>query len=332
MAEHLPTSSRTAGSSSGAPAGGMHAMLSAMEPPPTLRDWLAVLRRHLRLAVGVAAAVIGVSICLASTAQSVYRATAVVRLVDARRALAGDLIDATANGDIALSAANPVLSQVEVLRSRATLAAVVNEMPSLRIRTRPFADALVRDVRLAPEVRLDSVQLSFGPKTVTVVGETPPRETEYGTPLELRGITFTIAEQPPRERGTVYVVPRDWVIGGLAKQLQVKPRENTDVIDVAFLATEPERAQEVANRIVQVFQAGNARAAQQEARRRRQFIETQLRFSDSLLAEARAALGAFRARSPSAAAGSAVTGGLEVRREELEIERRQYAGLLGQLR
>ncbi len=315
MAEHLPTSSRTAGSFSGAPAGGMHAMLSAMEPPPTLRDWLAVLRRHLRLAVAVAAAVIGVSIYLASTAQSVYRATAVVRLVDARRALAGDLIDATANGDIALAAANPVLSQVEVLRSRATLAAVVNEMPSLRIRTRPFSDALVRDVRLAPEVRLDSVQLSFGPKTVTVVGETPPREAEYGTPLEVRGITFS-----------------DWVIGGLAKQLQLRPRENTDVIDIAFLATEPELAQEVANRIVQVFQAGNARAAQQEARRRRQFIETQLRFSDSLLAEARAALAAFRARSPSAAAGSAVTGGLEVRRDELEIERRQYAGLLGQLR
>ena len=37
---------------------------------------------------------------------------------------------------------------------------------------------------------------------------------------------------------------------------------------------------------------------QQEARRRREFIETQLRFNDSLLAEARGALGAFRAQAP----------------------------------
>jgi len=236
----------------------MHAMLSAIEPPPTLRDWLAVLRRHLRLAVGVAAAVIGVSIYLASTAQSVYRATAVVRLVDARRALAGDLIDATANGDIALSLPT---------RPVAGRGAAESGHPGGR-RER---DAELRIGRglfpmpwcvtsARPEVRLDSVQLSFG-QDRDRRGETPPREAEYGTPLEVRGVTFTIAEQPPRERGTVYVVPRDWVSGGLAKQLQVKPRENTDVIDVAFLATEPERAQEVANRIVQVFQAGNARAA-----------------------------------------------------------------------
>src|SRR5256885_7025875 len=34
-----------------------------------------------------------------------------------------------------------------------------------------------------------------------------------------------------------------------------------------------------------VFQAANARTAQQEARRRREFIETQLRFNDSLRSE-----------------------------------------------
>src|SRR5882762_6416801 len=332
MAEHLPSGPRAAGSRVELPGGGMSSMPSGMEPAPTLREWLAMMRRHMRVAVGVAAAVIALSAYLAYRAPSEYRATSVVRLVDARRALAGGLIDPTATGDIALAAANPVLSQVEVLRSRATLGAVVQDMPNLRIRTRHFAEGLVRDVRLIPQVRADSLRLTFGRQTLTVQGEEPPREVAYGVPLEVRGIGFTIAEAPSRESGTLYVVSRDVVISNLAKRLQVKPRENTDVIDIGFTATDPERAQEVVNRLAQVFQAGNARAAQQEARRRREFIETQVRFNDSLLTVARAALSGFRTRSPSPAAPLAVTSGLEVRREELEIERQQYAGLLGQLR
>jgi capsular exopolysaccharide synthesis family protein len=303
-----------------------------MEPPPNLRDWLAVLRRHSVLAGGVAAVVTLIGAYVAYTSPPEYRARAVVRLVDERRALTGGLIDASATGDIALAAVNPVLSQVEVLRSRATLSAVVDEMPSLRIRTRRFPEELVANVRLAPTVGGDSLQLTFGREKVAVQGPTPLLEVAYGAPIEVRGIGFTIAEAPTRESGTLYIVRPDVVVNRLASRLQVKPRENTDVIDIAFTATDPERAQEVANRIAQVFRAGNTRSARQEARRRREFIETQLQFNDSLLTAARAGLSAFRARSPSPAAGPAITGGLEVRREDLEIERRQYAGLLDQLR
>src|SRR5947199_45183 len=94
------------------------------EPEPNLRDWLAVVRRHIRLAAGVAAAVVAVTIYLVYTAQAVYRATSVVRLVNARRALVGGLVDGGEEPQTAPWSADPVLSQVEVLRSRATAGAL----------------------------------------------------------------------------------------------------------------------------------------------------------------------------------------------------------------
>src|SRR3989442_4625039 len=329
MAEQLPIGRRPVASLAEPSAGGMNAMPTGMEPP-NVGDWLAMVRRPLRLAAGVTTVVVVIAAYLAYTGPDLYRAKSVVRLVDARRALAGGLVDASAIGDIALASANPVLSQVEVLRSRGTAGAVVDDMPVLRIRTRHFPATFVKNVRLASSVGMDSVQLRFGQHTVTVEGHGQSSEAAYGAPIEVRGIGFTIAEAASHETGTLYIVPRDAVIGSLTRQLLVRPRENTDVIDISYTAFDPERAREVANRVAQVFQAGNARAAQQEARRRREFIETQLRFNDSLLTEARAALAAFPARSPSLARAPA-NAGLEVRREELEIERQQYAGLLGQL-
>ena len=306
-----------------------------IEATPNPREWLEAMRRHVRLAVGVAGSVVAIAAYLGYTEPLLYRATSVVRLVDARRALAGGLIGG-AGADVALLSANPVMSQVEVLRSRATAGAVVDDMPILRIRTRGFPVALVRDVYLAPKVQWDSLELRFARQIVSVKGRTAQRDAAYGAPIELDGIRVTIAEPPTREDGTLYVLGREGVIGGLTRGLLVRQRDNTDVIDIAFTAADPERAQQVANRVAQVFQAGNAQAAQQQAKRRREFIETQLKFNDSLLADARQALSTLRAREPGTTStrpgepGS--SGGLQARRQELELERQQYANLLGQLR
>jgi len=331
VAEHLPNDQRPRASSRRA-AGELTPGPVGPDTAPDLYEWLGVLRRHIRLATAVAATAIVAAAYVTYTTASLYRATAVVRLVDARRALAGGLVDARADGDVALPSANPVLSQVEVLRSRATAGAVVDDLPILRVRTRHFPEALVKRVRVAPEAALDSVELRFGRETVTAEPRAERREAAYGATLEIRGISFAIVAPPTVENGMLYILSRDAVVDGLTRRLSVRPRENTDVIDITFMAPDPLRAQDVANRVAQVFQTGNAHAAQQEARRRREFIETQLGFNDSLLTDARAALTAFRAKTPSLSAGSASANGLEVRREELEIERRQYTGLLGQLR
>src|SRR5438132_1364137 len=145
-----------------AEAGGVRPGQEGIEPTPNPREWLEAVRRHRRLAVGVAGVVVAIAAYLGYTEPLLYRATSVVRLVDARRALAGGLIG-SAGADVALLSANPVMSQVEVLRSRATAGAVVDDMPILRIRTRGFPVALVRDVYLAPKVQWDSLEPRSAP-------------------------------------------------------------------------------------------------------------------------------------------------------------------------
>jgi capsular exopolysaccharide synthesis family protein len=304
--------------------------------PLNLRDWLVALRRHLLLATTVAAAALAVAAYVAYTSARVYRATSVVRLVDARRALAGGLVDRE-DQEGGLPSANPVLSQVEMLGSRAIAGAVVDDMPALRVRTGGFDGALLRDVQVTPAVGSDSIELWFGGQTVTAVRGSEKRAAAYGSPVTLGSIGFVVSRPPERANGgTLLVISRDAAVSDLAGHLVVKPRENTDFIDITFTASDPERAKGVANRVAQVFQAANVETAQQEARRRREFIETQLKFNDSLLTAARAALTAFRTQAPSLAANpspdrTAGPSGLEERRQELDVERRQYATLLGQL-
>jgi len=334
MTEQPHIGPRAPGVLSGVRANGKNETPSGAEPPPDLRVWLAVVRRHVRVAATVTGAVIAATIYLAYTKSTKYRATAVVRLVDTRRALAGSLVDGAAP-DKAVPSADPVLSQVEVLRSRATASAVVDDMPVLRVYSQRFPMELVKDVHLAAPVGRDSLQLRFGRETVTVHGRTGEREVAYDTPIEMDGIGFTIAAPPPDESGTLYLTGREEAITGLIVALVVKPRDNTDVIDIGFTAGDPHRAQEVANRVAQVFRAGNAQAARQQARRRREFIETQVRFNDSLLVEARRAQTAFRAQEPQSgverAGDPGTLFGLQARREELELERRQYTSLLGRM-
>jgi succinoglycan biosynthesis transport protein ExoP len=310
--------------------------LPGMEPPLNLRDWFAALRRHFLLFTTVLAATLAVAAYVAYTSPPAYRATSVVRLVDARQALAGGLVDREEQNR-PLQPANPVLSQVELLRSRAIAGAVVDDMPILRVRTRGFDVALLSGVHLAPDMQDDSLELRFGERTMTVGRGKDEREVAYGPAVALSTIGFAISRRPARASGTLLVIGRDAAVSQVESQLLVKPRENTDFIDIAFTASDPRRAQEVANRVAQVFRAANVEAAQQEARRRREFIETQLKFNDSLLTAARAALTAFRAQAPDLTAnrtsGPDAPGpnSLEERRQELDVERRQYAALLGQL-
>ena len=118
MAEQLPARPDVRSSLPKLSAGAMDSLPPGMEPPLNLRDWFGLLRRHFLLVAGVVTAAVAVAAYVAYTSQPVYRATSVVRLVDARRALAGSLVDGEQQGGV-LHPANPVLSQVEMLRSRA---------------------------------------------------------------------------------------------------------------------------------------------------------------------------------------------------------------------
>src|ERR1700704_5833727 len=91
MTERSPVGRRVPAALTG-PAAGVPGA-SALEAQANLRDWLAVVWRHIRLSTAIAATVMALTAYLALTAVPVYRATSVVRLVDLRRSLAGGLVD-----------------------------------------------------------------------------------------------------------------------------------------------------------------------------------------------------------------------------------------------
>src|SRR5216117_2294408 len=118
MSEHPPKDARAA-SGSVADRGELEAPVSTVR----LDDLFAIVRRHIRLVLGVAAAVMAAAGYVAYVTGSVYRAVAVIRLSDPRRAFTGGVVD-----DPALGAdgryADPLLSQVELLKSHAVAGGV----------------------------------------------------------------------------------------------------------------------------------------------------------------------------------------------------------------
>jgi capsular exopolysaccharide synthesis family protein len=208
-------------------------------------------------------------------------------------------------------------------------------MPALRIQTRNLPPNLLSEVAVAAAAGADSFQLTFGRDGFVAADSSGERRAAYGTAVEFEGVRFAVLKAADARQGKLWVLGRDAAISRLVSRLRVRPRVRTDIVDVAYSAPDPERAQQVVNRVVDAFRTTSAEAAQRQSRLRREFLESQLRVNDSLLADARQALTAFQRRSRADGSGArAQTGmlGLELEREQLDAERRTYQGLLALLR
>jgi capsular exopolysaccharide synthesis family protein len=318
-----------------------------------LREPIALVRRRWRLVLAIAVSVTAIVGYLAYSATPSFRAVAVMRFSDPRGALTGGVADGPVRGGFNGHSADPLLSQVELLKSRAVAGVVVDSMPILRVRTSGFPVEALADVQLADasSSRRDSLLLSFTDDSVRVVGDSHDITVAFGSEVDVPGVLrFRIPARPggssgPR-KGVVYVLSRDAGIGAVTRGLNVTPRPRTDVIDVAVIANDPYRAQAIVNEVVQVFRAVSAVETQKESRLRREFLETQLRVNDSVLASARNALSTFRqragrigggsettARGQTEAAGSVALAAeqLQVEREQLDADRRMYRAILRSL-
>ena len=302
-----------------------------------LDELVAMLRRHVWLVIAVTTAAVAAAGLVGYVVGPVYRAVAVIRLSDPRRAFTGGVVEdpaRTADG----AYADPLLSLVELLKSRTVAGAVVDSMPMLRVLPRKFSPTLLGDVAIAPDAAAESLHVTFDPDGFVVATPSGQRRAGYGTVVDDGTVRFTVVHRPDVKRGLLLVLSRDAAISRLIDQLRVKPRLRTDIVDVAYTAPDPARAQEVVNRVVDVFRAASADAAQQQSRLRREFLESQLNVNDSLLADARQALTAFQRRTRSDGSeqspGREQTElpGLELQRQQLLAERRTDEGLLAALR
>lgn len=313
---------------------------SAESPPASLPQLLlgfaSLLRRRVWIVLLVAAATLGITAYRASRAPTFYRATAVVRLSNERQALSGNL-GQQAVAPVGGWETDERLSQIQVLRSRAVVREVVDsEGLRLQARTRGFSIGALQHVAVAPDAATGALRLTFG-DGVTAQSDRRQVRAAYGAPLAIDGVRFTVPRYPGVAHAELAVVPLDEASAAVQGALQGALRDKTDIVDVSYVATDPGVAQRVVDRAVETFRLLDARTMQQRSRRRRMFLEEQLAKMDTVQRAAQLALNEFRSRQQTFSpqdkfkAQQRDLGGVDVRRQELDADRRTYATILQRL-
>src|SRR3954470_7359495 len=298
--------------------------------------FLGVLRRRYRLVLLLTVVGLAVGAYLAAKSPASYKATAVLRLAGERRALTGE-IEPTPELD---RTADPILSLVELVRSRSVMGAVVDSLGLRLVSVTPdFPTSRIEGIVVKPDaLGGDTISVNFFRNGVKA--KVGGRETQapYGQPLDFGTVRFVIAAAPDVPSANLYVLPREMAIDRLLADISVVHRVETDIMDVAYVSPNPRMAQRVVNSTVLSFQELNILSAKQKSQRRRQFLEAQLKQTDSMLARAQADLASFRSKQQLASSQNALDqvqtfrSTLEGRASELEADRSTFSTLLAQLK
>jgi Mrp family chromosome partitioning ATPase/uncharacterized protein involved in exopolysaccharide biosynthesis len=273
---------------------------------------------------------------------ALYRANAVLRLMGDRRAIApaADPVSPVDDRHVIL-----VNSLVPRVRSRSVIGAVVDSL-GLQLRPAPTFSLLqplvqpsipLSGVRVNPEARADTLRLYFGPDSLAVWhGKDFSREA-YGRPIVAAGAHFTVPRAPDVAGAVLAIIPRDIAIDQVLAQLAVVPVTGTDALEVRYIDTDPRLAKAITNQVVHTFYASTINSSQEEARRRRIFLEGQLQESDRQLGQAQEGLTGFRSRGRLANSADKLARqqvdlmNLDARRGELQADRRVFGSLLTRL-
>jgi polysaccharide biosynthesis transport protein len=305
---------------------------SAIDP----RALLATIRRRIWLVIGVSLAIFSIVAATALRVPPTYRATAFIRLKDVRGALTGEAGSAALLQGLFGPQTDPVLSELQPLTSRAVAGEVVDrEGLRLEVADGDLRRGALSEVLVPEGAREDSFTVRFTARGVIAPGARAP--VPYGSPVQVNGIRFTVAEQPGVDDAILAVVPRRAAVDEVLSGLEAAPRELTDGVNVSYSAGDPVLAQRVTNALVEVFQGFNARSAQQQARRRRVFLEEQIAATDSLLRRAQTELSGFRRQQEVYSSGQRLTAeqatltDLGTRRNALASELSMYRSLLAAL-
>jgi capsular exopolysaccharide synthesis family protein len=303
-----------------------------------LREYVAAIRRYLWLVLASAALTVGVAAWRLQGEVPLYFTSSSVRLVDVKQALAGDISN-PASDALQGYYTDPVLSQIQFLKSRAVAARVVDTLGLRLSARRPgFPYRVLRGVSVPDLVPGgDSLELVFADRQVAAHYRGISAAAPYGLPLTVGGISLTVAEKPGVPSATFVVAPREDAINAVLGNLQARPRELTNFVDIGYTATDPALAQRVVNATAEAFRDLNAQSAKQQSHRRRVFVEEQLRSTDSLLVVAQYALSAFRkgvqAFSPREKFGATQAGlsNLQIKRQDLQLELGVYRQMVERL-
>jgi capsular exopolysaccharide synthesis family protein len=157
--------------------------------------------------------------------------------------------------------------------------------------------SFAQDVQVTlPPGQSGTINLEFGENGVSYGPDEDRRNARYGEPIILNGARFVVPARPAMKSLKLYVFPRYMAIDYLQAGLTTVMQEGTGGVDVSFTSTDASIPPRVVNAAVEEYQKVNEELARQNVRRRRAFLEEQLRTTDSLLMAAQAGLSGFRAR------------------------------------
>lgn len=303
-----------------------------------LKEILAIIRRRRWLVIAVTACAAGAAGYLAHKKTPLYLAAASVRIADARRAISGGIGDAPRDNISSSYWVDPVLSQIQVLKSREVAAEAVRRQPrGTNILTDGFPAIYLQDVRVDSVLRSVSLPADFGNHDYVLHDGENEIRAAYGQRVAFDGLSFSIVRRPSRHNAKLVIRTASDAIAVMLDGIDARPRKSTDVVDVTYRANDPVVAQEVVNSIITSYKDVNASASQQQSRRRREFIQEQLKQTDSLFADATVALSTFRSHEQvygsdaRVAAEQAGLMTLDVSREELTADKRTLQALLENL-
>lgn len=300
-----------------------------------IREYIAIVRRHWILFSSIVVAALALTVYLVVTAAPQYRAVSVIRLADARRAMTGAA--GSEVSDVIGRETDVLLSQIQILQSR-QLARTVVLREGLRfvpVENQPYLPEL-QAIQVSENVTADSVSLAFRDDGYSVTDGHQTVAATYGAPAGIGGVSFVVTAKPRLRSANFHVISTDAAMQRLLDNFRATPRPKTDIIDLAYVSNEPHRAQQIANAMSLTFQSYSGQTAQSQSRRRRIFLEEQLKQTDVLLRNAMAAYSNFRSGQQvfsSKEMASAQQSGIvnvEMRRAELDAQKRTYLSLLAQ--
>ncbi len=299
---------------------------------------VGVLRRRWRVISMMTAIGVAIGAVLAARQPPTFEASGLIRLAGERTQITGDVQANDPKVDLGRTE-DPMLSLVELVRSRSVLGAVVDST-GLQLVTDEagFATTKLTDVHIDPRVGADSVMLSFGPDKVTGEFAGHPATAPYGEILRMGPVQFAVPTRPAVDRAVVRVIPREQAIGNLQGSLLVSPRSGTDVISIGYQSPDRAQAARVVNQTIASFQRLSIQSAKEKSTRKRVFLEEQFERTDSMLNRAQAELANFLSRQQLASSASKLEAqqtamiALDQERAKMEADQKTYSDLLGKLK
>jgi len=300
----------------------------------SIRHVLHVIRRHALLVAVIVGAAVGIRAWQLSKVAPIYAAQSTVRFNDSRSNLTAGV---GTNDQMRISArfVDAIKSQMELLSSRAVAEEAVDE-GKLQLRELSGAGAIaaISDIDASKVERPGTLSLTSDKNATLAKYGALTAAAPYGSSLTVGPITLKVESSPERLTTARFeIMPREAAVG-MMRSASAEIREETDIADISFTSTDPVLAQRAVNAVSTALQTVNIRSSQQGARARREFIEAQLRKSDSVLAIQRAQLSAFRSSTQAYSSRDKIAGeqqalsGIEMRRSELEADRQVFQSLL----